>query len=94
MKKKSTEKRKDVRYKKVWKITERKEGHVNKEHVQEIFLLEIVVKDESTDRKKKSELREIMNLPMKMMMNLLMKMMMNTHQSRNCSEPYGLETPK
>jgi hypothetical protein len=27
----STEKRKDVRYRKVWKITERKEGHVNKE---------------------------------------------------------------
>jgi hypothetical protein len=48
----STEKRKDVRYRKVWKITERKEGHVNKEHVQEILLSSIVVKDESTDRKK------------------------------------------
>jgi hypothetical protein len=48
----STEKRKDVRYRTVWKITERKEGHVNKEHVQEIVLSEIVVKDESTDRKK------------------------------------------
>jgi hypothetical protein len=44
--------------------------------------------------RKKSELREIINLPMKMMMNLPMKMMMNTHQSRNCSEPSGLETPK
>jgi hypothetical protein len=48
----STEKKKDVRYKKVWKITERKEGHVNKEQVQEIVLSSIVVKDESTDRKK------------------------------------------
>jgi hypothetical protein len=48
----STEKRKDVRYKKIWKITERKEGHVNKEHVQEIVLSGTVVKDESTDRKK------------------------------------------
>jgi hypothetical protein len=28
---KSTEKKKDVRYIKVWKINERKEGHVNKE---------------------------------------------------------------
>jgi hypothetical protein len=27
----STEKKKDVRYKKVWKITQRKEGHANKE---------------------------------------------------------------
>jgi septal ring factor EnvC (AmiA/AmiB activator) len=27
----STEKKKDVRYRKVWKITKRKEGHVNKE---------------------------------------------------------------
>jgi hypothetical protein len=35
-----------------------------------------------------------MNLPMKMMMNLSMKMMMNTHESRNCSEPSGLETPR
>jgi hypothetical protein len=48
----STEKKNDVRYIKVWKITERKEGQVNKEHVQEIVLLGIVVKDESTDRKK------------------------------------------
>jgi hypothetical protein len=32
----SIEKRKDVRYKKVWKITEREEGQVNKEKVQEI----------------------------------------------------------
>ena len=48
----STEKRKDVRYIKFWKITERKEGHVNKEHVQDIVLSSIVVKDESTDRKK------------------------------------------
>ena len=44
--------KKDVRYNKVWKITKRKEGHVNKEHVQEIVLSDIVVKDESTDRKK------------------------------------------
>jgi hypothetical protein len=29
--KNSTEKKKDVRYRKVWKITERKEGQVNKE---------------------------------------------------------------
>jgi hypothetical protein len=29
----STEKMKDVRYRKVWKIAERKEGHVNKEKV-------------------------------------------------------------
>jgi hypothetical protein len=48
----STEKKKDVRYRKVWKITERKEGHVNNEHVQEIVLSGIVVKYESTDRKK------------------------------------------
>jgi hypothetical protein len=33
MKKNSIEKKKDVRYIKVWKITERKEGHVNKEQV-------------------------------------------------------------
>ena len=37
---------------KVWKITERNEGHVNKEQVQEIVLLGIIVKDESTDRNK------------------------------------------
>jgi hypothetical protein len=48
----STEKNKDVRYIKVWKITERKEGHVNKEQIQEIVLSGIVVKDESKDRKK------------------------------------------
>jgi hypothetical protein len=48
----STEKRKYVRYIKVWKITERKEGQVNKEQVQEIVLSDIVVKDESIDRKK------------------------------------------
>ena len=48
----STEKRKDVIYKKVWKITEIKEGQVNKEHVQEIVLSSIVVKDESIDKKK------------------------------------------
>jgi hypothetical protein len=48
----STEKKKDVRYIKVWKITERKEGQVNKKQVQEIVLSGIVVKDESTDRKK------------------------------------------
>jgi hypothetical protein len=48
----SIEKRKYVRYRKVWKITERKEGWVNKEHVQEIVVSDIVVKDESTDRKK------------------------------------------
>jgi hypothetical protein len=92
--KNSTEKRKGVRYRKVWKITETKEGQVNKEQVQEIVLSNIVVKDESTDRRKKSELIDIMNLPMKMMMNLPMKMMMNTHQSRNYSEPSNLETPK
>jgi hypothetical protein len=48
----STEKNKDVIYKKVWKIIERKEGHVNKEQVQEIVLSGIVVKYESIDRKK------------------------------------------
>jgi hypothetical protein len=48
----STEKKKDFEYRKVWKITERKEGWVNKEHVQEIVLSSIVVKDESTDKKK------------------------------------------
>jgi hypothetical protein len=48
----SIEERKDVRYRRFWKITERKEGQVNKEQVQEIELLNIVVKDESTDRKK------------------------------------------
>jgi hypothetical protein len=46
---KSTEKKKDVRYIKVWKINERKEGHVNKEQVQDIILLGIVVKDKSTN---------------------------------------------
>jgi hypothetical protein len=49
----STKKKKDVRYIKVWKINERKEGKVNKEEVQEIVLLGIVVKDKSTNRKKK-----------------------------------------
>ena len=48
----SIEKKKDVRYKKVWKITKRKEGQVNKEQVQQIVTSGIVVKDESTDRKK------------------------------------------
>jgi hypothetical protein len=48
----STEKNKDVKYRKVWKITKRKEGHVNKEQFQEIVVLGIVVKDESTKRKK------------------------------------------
>ena len=43
---------KDVRYIKVWKITKRKEGQVNKEQVQEIVLSGIVVKYESIDRKK------------------------------------------
>ena len=47
-----TEKNKDVRYIKVWKITERKEGRVNKEHVQKIVLSGIVVKNESMERKK------------------------------------------
>jgi hypothetical protein len=48
----STKKKKDVRYIKVWKTTEIKEGQVNKEQVQEIVLSSIVVKDESTNRKK------------------------------------------
>jgi hypothetical protein len=48
----STEKTKDVRCKKVWKINEIKEGQVNKERFQEIVLSGIVVKDESIDRKK------------------------------------------
>jgi hypothetical protein len=46
------EKKKDVRYRKVWKITKRKEGQVNKEQVQEIVLSSIVVKGESTNKKK------------------------------------------
>jgi hypothetical protein len=41
----SKEKNKDVIYRKVWKTTEIKEGHVNKERVQEIVLSGIVVKD-------------------------------------------------
>jgi hypothetical protein len=45
----SIEKNKDVRYIKVWKIIERKEGHVNKEQVQEIVISFIVVKYESMD---------------------------------------------
>jgi hypothetical protein len=48
----STEKKKYLRYIKVWNIIERKERQVNKEQVQEILLSGIVVKDESTDRKK------------------------------------------
>jgi hypothetical protein len=52
MKKILQRKRKYVRYIKVWKIIERKEGQINKEQVQEIVLSGIVVKDESTDRKK------------------------------------------
>ena len=52
----STEKNKDVRYRKVWKITERKEGQVIKEQIQDIVLSGIVVKDEST--KKKKEVRD------------------------------------
>jgi hypothetical protein len=48
----STEKKKDVRYKQVWKITKIKEGKVNNEQVQEIVLLGIVVKYESIDRNK------------------------------------------
>jgi hypothetical protein len=48
----STEKKKDFRYIKVWKITERKEGQVNKEQVQEIVISRIVVKYESINKKK------------------------------------------
>jgi hypothetical protein len=48
----STYKKKDVICRNVWKITERKEGHVNKELVQEIVLSGIVVKDDSTYKKK------------------------------------------
>jgi hypothetical protein len=44
-----TEKRKDTRYKNIWKMTKRKEGQVNKEQFQEIVLSGTVVKDESTD---------------------------------------------
>jgi hypothetical protein len=47
-----TEKNKYVRYRKVWKITKRKEGQVNKEHSQENVLLGIVVKYESIDKNK------------------------------------------
>ena len=45
-------KKEDVRYRKVWKRNERKEGRVNKEQVQEIVLSIILVKYESTNRKK------------------------------------------
>jgi hypothetical protein len=48
----STEKKKDVRYKKVSKINERKEAQINKEQAQEIVLSCIVLKDESIDIKK------------------------------------------
>jgi hypothetical protein len=54
---KSTEKKKDVIYRKVWKINERKEGKVNKEMVQEIVLTGIVVKDESIDKNKEFRAR-------------------------------------
>jgi hypothetical protein len=47
----STKKKKDVIYRKVWKITVKK-GWENKEHVQEIVLSGIVVKDESRYRNK------------------------------------------
>jgi hypothetical protein len=47
----STKKKKDIIYRKVWKITERKEGRVNKEQVQDIVLSDTVVKYESIDRK-------------------------------------------
>ena len=46
------QRKRDVKYIKVWKINERKEGQVNKEHVQEIGLLVIVAKYESTDKNK------------------------------------------
>jgi hypothetical protein len=49
---KSTKKKEDVRYRKVWRRNERKEEQVNKEQVQEIVLSGIVVQDESTDRNK------------------------------------------
>jgi hypothetical protein len=52
MKKILQRKGKDARYINIWKITERKEGQVNKEQVQEIVLSDTVVKDESTERKK------------------------------------------
>jgi hypothetical protein len=48
----STEKKKDVRYRKVWKITEIKERKVNKEQIQEVVLSGITMKDESKDKKK------------------------------------------
>jgi hypothetical protein len=52
MKKILQRKRKDEGYVKVWKITERKEGQINKEHVQEIILSCTVVRYESTDKRK------------------------------------------
>jgi hypothetical protein len=48
----SIEKKKDVRYRKIWKITKRKEGQVNKEQVQEMVHSSNVLKDESTYKKK------------------------------------------
>jgi hypothetical protein len=90
----STEKKKDVRYRKVWKITKIKEGRVNKEHVQEILLSGIVVKDESIDKKKEVRAQRDNEYTHEDDDESPMKMMMNTHQSRNCSEPSGLQTPK
>ena len=85
---------KDVRYKKVWKITERKEGQVNKKQVQEIVLSDIVVKDESTARKKEVRAQRDNEYTHEDDDGSPMKMMMNTHQRRNCSEPSDLKTPK
>jgi hypothetical protein len=48
----STKKRKDEGYKNIWKITERNEGRVNKEQVQEIVHSDTLLIDESADRRK------------------------------------------
>jgi len=48
---KTTNKNEDARYRKVWRINERKEEQLNKEHVQEIVLLGIIGRDQSTGRK-------------------------------------------
>ena len=50
--KKILQRRKDEGYKKIWKITERKEGQVNKECVQETLLSGTVVRDEYADIRK------------------------------------------
>jgi hypothetical protein len=62
---KYTEKKEDVRYRKVWRINERKEGQVNKEQVQEIVLSGIIEKDQSIGRKGEVKVQKMMSLQTK-----------------------------